>query len=60
MLNAGFLLNKTEELADLALQKQLDITWVTEPWLYDGIHDDKICLPGDIPFRQNRPAKVSG
>ncbi len=59
MLNAGSLLNKAEELADLAIQKNLDITWVTETWLHDGIRDDKICLPGYIPFCLDRPARVS-
>ncbi len=41
VLNAGSLLNKTEELADLAQQKNLDIIGVTETWLHDGIRDDE-------------------
>ncbi len=46
MHNAGSLLNKTEELADLAQQKNLDIIGVTGTQLHDGICDDEICLPG--------------
>ncbi len=40
MLNAGSLLNKTEELDDLAQQKDLEIIGVTEKWLHDGIRDE--------------------
>ncbi len=54
MLNAGSVLNKTEELADLARQKDLDIIGVTEIWLHDGIRDYEICLPGYTLFRQDR------
>ncbi len=50
------LLNKTEELADLAQQKNLDIIGVTETWLHDGIHDDEICLPSCTLFRQGCPS----
>ncbi len=57
MLNAGSLLNKTEELADLAQQKDLDIRGVTETWLHDGIRYDEICLPGYTLFRQDRPSR---
>ncbi len=60
MLNAGSLLNKTEELADLAQQKNLDIIGVTETWLHDGIRDDGICLPGYTLFRQDRPSQKKG
>ncbi len=55
MLNAGFLLSKTEELADLALQKNLDIICVTETWLHDGIRDDEICLPGYTAYLRLQP-----
>ncbi len=57
MLNAGSLLNKTEELTDLAQQKNLDIIGVAETWLHNGIRDDEICLPGCTPFRQDRPSQ---
>ncbi len=60
MLNAGSLLNKTEELADLAQQKNLDIIGVPETWLHDGIRDDEICIPGYILFRQDRPSQKKG
>ncbi len=56
MLNAGSLLNKAEELADLALQKNLDIIGVAQTWLQDGIRDDEICLPGYTLFHQDRPS----
>ncbi len=57
MLNAGSLLIKKEELADLARQKNLDIIGVTETWLHDGLRDDEICLPGYTLFRQDRPSQ---
>ncbi len=60
MLNAGYLLNKTEELADLAQQKNLDIIGVTETWLHDGLRDDEIGLPGYTLFRQDRPFQKKG
>ncbi len=40
--NAGSLLNKTEELPGVDLQKNWDIIGVTETWLHDGIRDDEI------------------
>ncbi len=55
-LNAGSLLNKTEELADLGRQKNLDMIGVTETWLQVGIRGDEICLPGNTLFRQDRPS----
>ncbi len=61
MLNAGSLLNKTEELADLAQQKNLDIIGVTETWLHDGIRDDEICLPVTPYFvKTSLPRKKEG
>ncbi len=57
MLNAGSLLNKTEELANLAQQKNSDIIEVTETWLHDGIRDDEIFLPAYTLFRQDRPSQ---
>ncbi len=57
MLNAGSLLKKTEELTDLARQKNLDMIGVTEIWLHDGIRDYEICLPGYTLFRQDRPSQ---
>ncbi len=50
MLNAGSLLYKTEELADLAQQKKWDIIGVTETWLHNGIRDDTL-------FRQDHPSQ---
>ncbi len=56
MLNAGSLLKKTEELAELARHKNLDIKGVTETWLHDGIREDEVCLPGYTLFSQDRPS----
>ncbi len=42
MLDAGSLLNNTEELDDLARQKNLIIIGVTKAWLHDGFRDDEI------------------
>ncbi len=41
---AGFLLSKTDELADLNRRNNLDIKEVTEIYLLDEIRDDEICL----------------
>ncbi len=60
MLNAGSLLNKTEELAGLARQKNLDIIGVTETWLHGGIRDGEVCLPGYALFRQDHPSHKKG
>ncbi len=60
MLSAGSLLNKTEELADLAQQMNLDMIGMTETWLHDGILDDEICLPGYTLFRQDCPFQKKG
>ncbi len=49
---AGFLLNKTDELADLNRRNNLDIKEVTEIYLLDEIRDDEICLPDCILFHQ--------
>ncbi len=57
MLDAGSLLNKTEELTDLAQQKNLDIIGVTETWLHDGTRDDEICLPIYTLFRPSQKKK---
>ncbi len=53
MPNTGSLLKKTEELPDVALQKNLDIVGVTETWLQDGIRDDEIQLNIDEIFYIN-------
>ncbi len=51
MLDAGSLLNNTEELDDLARQNNLIIIGVTKSWLNDGIRDDELCEPGYTFFR---------
>ncbi len=52
MLNAGSILNQTDELVDLAQHMNVDIIGITAAWLHDGIRADGICLPGYTLFRQ--------
>ncbi len=56
MLNAGSLLYKSDNLADLVRHTASDVIGVTETRLHDGIRDDEICLPGYTLFRQDRPS----
>ncbi len=60
MFNAGSLMNKLDELNNLASLSHIDIIGVTLTWPHDEIKDHEVSLPGYVLFRQDRPSSKRG
>ncbi len=60
MFNAGSLMNKLDELNNLASLSHIDVICVTEAWLHDELKDHEISLPGYVLFRHDRPSSKRG
>ncbi len=60
MFNAGSLMNKLDELNNLASLSHIDVIGVTETWLHDELKDHEVRLPGYVLFRHDRPSGKRG
>ncbi len=60
MFSAGSIMNKLDELNNLASLSRIDVIGVTETWLHDELKDHEVSLPGYVLFRHDRPSCKSG
>ncbi len=60
MFNAGSLMNKLDELNNLACLSHIDVIGVTETWLHDELKDHEVSLPGYVLFLHDRPSSKRG
>ncbi len=51
MFNAGFLMNKFNELQNLGRFSHIDIIGVAETWIHDELKYREVSLPGYFLFR---------
>ncbi len=57
MFNAGSLMNKLDDLNDLASFSHIDVICVTEAWLHDEFKDHEVSLPGYVLSCHGPPAQ---
>ncbi len=57
MFNAGSLMNKLDELNNLASLSHIDVIGVTETWLHDELN---VSLPGYVLFHHDCPSSKRG
>ncbi len=60
MFNAGSLMNKLDELNNLASLNHIDVIGVTETWLHDELKDHEVSLQGYALFRHDRLSSKRG
>ncbi len=60
MFNAGSLMNKLDDLNNLASLSHIDVKGLTETSLHYELKDHEVSLPGYVLFRHDRPARKRG